>query len=67
MIKNMGGIDRLVRIAIAITVFALIGSEQISGALAWVLGIASIIMAATAAMGSCPLYLPFGLSTRRTK
>ncbi|MBU3740743.1 MAG: DUF2892 domain-containing protein [Candidatus Kapabacteria bacterium] len=67
MIKNMGSIDRLIRIAIAITVFALIASEQISGTAAWVLGIVAIIMAATSAMGSCPLYLPLGLSTKPKK
>lgn len=64
MIKNIGSVDRLMRIAVAIGVFLLIATETIGGIPAWVLGIGAIILVATSAVGMCPLYLPFGISTR---
>ena len=65
MIKNIGSIDRLLRIGVAIGIFGLIATETISGTLAWVLGVGAIILVGTSTVGMCPLYLPFGISTRR--
>jgi hypothetical protein len=67
MTKNMGTIDRLFRTAVAVTVGVLYLTGQISGLAAAILGVFAVIFLATSAMGSCPLYLPFGLSTRWTK
>lgn len=64
MIKNIGSIDRLARIAVAIAIFSMIAAEALGGALAWVLGIGAVILVATSTVGMCPLYLPFGISTR---
>jgi hypothetical protein len=60
----MGTIDRLLRTAVAITVGVLYGTGQITGLAAVILGAFAVIFLATSAVGSCPLYLPFGLSTR---
>jgi hypothetical protein len=67
MVRNIGALDRLLRILAAIAVFSLIATETITGTLAWVLGVAAVIFVATSAVGSCPLYLPFGLSTLRKR
>ncbi len=63
MKKNMGSIDRGIRIAIAITVGILYYADIISGTLAIVLGIFSIIFLLTSFIGYCPLYKPLGIKT----
>ena len=67
MIKNMGSADRLVRSLVAVIVLGLILADVVTGTLAWVMGIASVIFVATSLMGSCPLYGPLGISTLRKK
>lgn len=67
MIKNMGSADRLVRSLVAVIVLGLILADVVTGTLAWVMGIASVVFVATSLMGSCPLYGPFGISTLRKK
>jgi Na+(H+)/acetate symporter ActP len=64
MTKNMGTIDRGIRIVIAIAVGVLYFTGQISGAAAVILGLLAVIFVLTSLVGICPLYLPFGLSTR---
>ena len=67
MKANMGSLDRTVRILAAIVIGALYFTGQISGMLAIVLGIIAIIFVVTSFVKVCPLYLPFGLSTCKTK
>lgn len=64
MTKNMGTFDRLLRTAVAVVVGVLYFTGQITGLAAAILGVFALIFLATSAVGSCPLYLPFGLSTR---
>ncbi len=63
MQKNMGTIDRSVRVLVAVVIAALIVMGQISGILAIVLGILAGVFVLTSAIGFCPLYAPFGLRT----
>jgi hypothetical protein len=63
MKKNMGALDRTVRILIAIILGILILTGKISGTLAWVLGIISVVFLLTSIIGWCPLYVPLGIST----
>ena len=63
MKKNMGTLDRSVRILIAIILGILILTGKISGTLAWVLGIISVVFLLTSIIGWCPLYVPLGIST----
>jgi hypothetical protein len=59
--KNMGSADRAIRVLIGvIAISAGICLKSWWGAL-------GVIPLLTAAIGSCPLYLPCGLSTCRTK
>ncbi len=64
MKKNMGTIDRGIRIVIALTVGVLYFMGQISGTAAIILGVLAVVFVLTSLVGTCPLYLPFSLSTR---
>jgi membrane protein YdbS with pleckstrin-like domain len=65
--RNESGIDRVIRLIIAIA--AVIGAFAIgfSSFWAWLLIVVAAIMVVTAAVGFCPLYRIFGLSTSRSR
>ncbi len=63
MQKNMGTVDRAIRIIVAAVVAALYFTGQISGTVAIVLGVLAAIFILTSAVGVCPLYSLIGLST----
>ncbi|NBC87755.1 MAG: DUF2892 domain-containing protein [Bacteroidetes bacterium] len=65
MKKNMGIIDRILRISIALIIGVLYFTGQISGLAATILGVIAVAFILTSFVGSCPAYLPFGLSTLR--
>jgi hypothetical protein len=65
MKKNMGTIDKVIRILVAVVVVILYFTHVISGTLAIILLILSAIFVVTSLISLCPLYLPFGLSTRK--
>lgn len=67
MKKNMGTVDRVVRIVAAIAVVALYLTGQISGTAAVVLGIFAAVFVATSVVGTCPLYIPLKIDTRGKK
>jgi len=67
MKKNMGTIDRIFRITAALTVGVLYFTGQITGIAATILGVVATAFVLTSSVGSCPMYLPFGLSTAGTK
>ena len=66
MPKNMGVIDRIVRVLLAGVVAVLFFTKHISGALATVFLIVGGIFLLTAIIGTCPLYLPFKISTKKS-
>ncbi len=63
MKKNMGTLDRLIRVLLAIVVLILYLAGAISGIAAIILGIFALIFIVTSAVGFCPLYAPFKIST----
>jgi K+-transporting ATPase A subunit len=65
MKKNMGNIDRGLRVVVALVVAVLYFAGQISGTVAIILGILAAVFILTSLVGTCPLYLPFGLSTKK--
>jgi hypothetical protein len=67
MKKNMGMIDRIVRVIVAVAIAALYVNGVISGTLAIVLGAIAVLFVVTSFFARCPGYLPFGLSTLRVK
>ncbi|MGQ9612719.1 MAG: YgaP family membrane protein [Chloroflexus sp.] len=64
MTPNMGNIDRIVRVVVALLVAILIVTNVLSGIWAWIAGILAVVFLATGAIGFCPLYLPFRIKTR---
>ena len=63
MKKNMGTIDRGIRLALAIVVAILYFTGKISGVVAIVLGIFAIAFFITSLVGYCPAYAPLGIKT----
>lgn len=63
MKKNMGNVDRGIRIVAALIVAALIVTGTVSGVLAIVLGVIAAVFVLTSVIGFCPLYAPFGINT----
>lgn len=60
--RNVGGIDRILRAVLGLVLIALVfvGPQTPWG---WL----GVIPLATALIGWCPAYLPFGIRTCRTK
>ena len=67
MTANIGTIDRVIRIALAILIGVLYFTEQISGTTAIISGVLAVVFLLTSFIAWCPLYLPFGISTRKRK
>lgn len=64
MKKNMGTVDRAVRLIVVVIIAALYFTGQISGTAAIILGIIAVAFLVTSIIGWCPAYLPLGLSTK---
>lgn len=67
MTKNMGTVDRVIRLSIVVIIAALYFAGQLSGAVAIVLGVVAVAFLGTSLIGWCPTYVPFGISTRKGK
>ena len=63
MKKNMGVVDRIVRLLLAAGIVALLAMKIVVGVWAVVLGVLALIFVVTAAIAFCPLYEPFGIKT----
>lgn len=65
MKKNVGSIDKVIRILIAVVVAVLYFTNIISGTLGIVLLVIGGILLLTVLIGTCPIYLTLGLSSRK--
>lgn len=63
MKKNMGNLDRIIRVIIAAIAGVLYFTGVISGTLGLVLMILSAVFVVTSLVSFCPLYAIFGLKT----
>ena len=63
----MGTIDIAIRLVIAAIVVILYFTHVISGTIAIILLIFAGVFILTSLLSFCPLYLPFGISTRGKK
>jgi len=63
MKKNMGSLDKMIRIAIAIIIAVLYYTGTITGTIAIVALVLAIVFAVTSFLSFCPLYVPFGINT----
>ncbi|HEY9123695.1 MAG TPA: DUF2892 domain-containing protein [Bacteroidales bacterium] len=67
MKKNMGTIDKVIRILVAVIIAILFFTNIISGALGIVLLILAAVFVLTSLISFCPLYVPFGIDTCKKK
>ena len=67
MKKNMGNIDRKVRLILAAIIVVLYLTGVVAGTLGIVLLILGGIFVITSLVSFCPLYAPFGIKTCATR
>ena len=67
MKANMGNVDKMLRAIIAAVIAILFFTKVISGTLGIVLLVLGGVFLLTSFISFCPLYLPFGISTRKKK
>ncbi|MCS6991285.1 MAG: DUF2892 domain-containing protein [Chitinophagales bacterium] len=65
--KNMGAADRIIRLLIAAIIAVLYVQKVITGTVGLLLLILAGVFVLTSLVGSCPLYLPFGIHTGKNK
>ena len=65
MKPNMGTTDKILRILVAIILIGLYFANMISGTIAIVLLVIAGVFILTSFISFCPLYFPFGISTRK--
>ena len=63
----MGVMDKMIRVSVALIIGALYLVDAISGTVAIVLGVLSLIFVVTSFISFCPLYWPFKFSTLEPK
>jgi hypothetical protein len=61
MTKNIGSVDRTIRIILGLGIIALGLCNK-----SW-LGLIGLVLLASAFLRWCPAYLPFGISTNKTE
>jgi hypothetical protein len=64
MKANMGSTDKIIRILVAVLIAVLYFTNLISGTLAIILLAFAGVFILTSFISFCPLYLPFGISTK---
>ena len=65
MKKNMGTIDKVIRILIAIVIAVLFFTKVITGALGIFLLVVAGVFVLTSIIGFCPLYSPLKMNTAK--
>jgi hypothetical protein len=63
MKRNVGIIDRVIRIVVALVIIGFYVANIISGTLGIVLLVLAGVFVLTGFLRFCPLYLPFGINT----
>ena len=67
MEKNVGTIDKAIRLVVAVAIAVLFYTGVISGILGIVLLILAVVFVLVSLFSICPLYLPFGINTGRKR
>lgn len=62
---NVGTLDRVIRAILGLILLVLPFVLTLGATLKWILIVVGIVFLFTAAIGFCPLYLPFGINTCR--
>jgi len=67
MKKNMGLFDRILRTVVAVIIAVLYFTKVLTGTLGIILLVLAGIFLLTGIIGFCPLYVPFGINSRKVK
>jgi len=67
MKKNVGTIDKVIRIVVALVLAGLYLANVVTGTLGIILLVVAIVFVLTSFIGFCPLYWPFGINTGAKK
>ncbi len=67
MKKNIGTIDKVIRILVAVVFAVLYFTKVIPGTLGIILLVLAAVFVLTSLISFCPLYWPFGISTAPKK
>lgn len=67
MKKNMGTLDKVIRVLVAILFAVLYFTHLVEGTLGIVLVVLAGVFVLTSLISFCPLYLPLGINTRPKK
>lgn len=65
MKQNIGNTDKIIRILVAVVIAALYFTGTISGTVAIILLVLGAVFVLTSLIGVCPLYMPFGITTKK--
>ncbi len=63
MKKNMGGVDKVIRMIVALLFVVLYFTGVVEGTVGIILLVLAAVFVLTSLISFCPLYLPFGIST----
>lgn len=67
MKKNMGSVDKIIRIVVAILFALLYFTGVVPGTLGIILMVLAVVFVLTSFISFCPLYLPLGINTCKKK
>ncbi len=67
MKKNVGTVDKSIRILVAVVISVLFFTNVLTGTLGIVLLILAVVFVIVSLISFCPLYLPFGINTGKKK
>jgi hypothetical protein len=67
MKKNLGSLDRIVRVLLAVILAALYFSQTVTGTTGIILLIAGLVLLGTSVFSFCPIYWSVGLHSNKVK
>lgn len=67
MKKNMGTVDKVIRILVALVLAGLFLANVVTGTLGVILLVVAVVFVLTSFIGFCPLYWPLGINTGAKK
>jgi hypothetical protein len=67
MKKNMGTVDKTIRLIVAILFAGLYFGNIVTGTVGLILVVLGAVFVLTSLISFCPLYLPFGINTCKKK
>lgn len=67
MKKNMGVLDSIIRLVLALIVLFLYLNHQLTGTAFIILAVVAVILIITSFFGFCPLYALLRINTRKSK